>query len=407
MNKVKIGDIATVYDGPHATPKKIAEGPIYLGLDGITDDGRFNPSGFAHLSEEDYAVWTRRVTPQEDDIVFSYEATLGRYVLIPKGFYGCLGRRLGIVRCDKTKVNPRWLYYFFLSPEWTYFTQAHKVRGSTVDRLSVDDFPGYEIPLPSLDVQNRTVSAIFPIDQKIDLNTRLCAELEAMAKTLYDYWFVQFDFPDENGKPYRTSGGAMEKCKELGREVAKGWKAGTLSDIANITMGQSPAGESYNENGDGMMFFQGSTDFGSRFPMPRVYTTAPTRFAKNGDILMSVRAPVGALNIAMEDCCIGRGLAALNSKIGSQIYLIQLLNNFRAVFDSMNGNGTTFGSINKDTLHALKVIIPPNSVLQQFEEIVTPIEKQIRECEKENRELSSLRDWLLPMLMNGQAKVIN
>ena len=197
----------------------------------------------------------------------------------------------------------------------------------------------------------------------------------------------------------------MEWCQELGREIPKVWKFGTLSDIANITMGQSPAGESYNENGDGMMFFQGSTDFGSRFPMPRVYTTAPTRFAKNGDILMSVRAPVGALNIAMEDCCIGRGLAALNSKIGSQIYLIQLLNSFRAVFDSMNGNGTTFGSINKDTLHALKVIIPPNSVLQQFEEIVTPIEKQIRKCEKENRELSSLRDWLMPMLMNGQARI--
>ena len=104
---------------------------------------------------------------------------------------------------------------------------------------------------------------------------------------------------------------------------------------------------------------------------------------------MSVRAPVGELNIAIEDCCIGRGLAALNSRIGSQIYLIQLLNNFRAVFDSMNGNGTTFGSINKDTLHALKVIIPPNNVLQQFEMIVTPIEKQIRECEKENRSFHS------------------
>ena len=127
-----------------------------------------------------------------------------------------------------------------------------------------------------------------------------------MAKEIYDYWFVQFDFPDENGKPCRTSGGAMVWCQALGREVPKGWKAGTLFDIANITMGQSPAGESYNENGDGMMFFQGSTDFGSRFQMPRVYTTAPTRFAKKkGDILMSVRAPVGALNIAMEDCCIG------------------------------------------------------------------------------------------------------
>lgn len=207
----------------------------------MIDDGRFNPSGFAHLSEDDYVIWTRRVTPQEDDIVFSYEATLGRYVLIPKDFYGCLGRRLGIVRCDKAKVNPRWLYYFFLSPEWTHFTQSHKVRGSTVDRLSVDDFPGYEIPLPSLEEQNRAVDAIFPVDQKIDLNTRLCAELECMARTLYDYWFVQFDFPDENGKPYRSSGGEMVWCQELRREVPKGWRAGKYSDlIDSVRTGLNP-----------------------------------------------------------------------------------------------------------------------------------------------------------------------
>ena len=106
-----------------------------------------------------------------------------------------------------------------------------------MDRLSVDDFPGYEIPLPSLDEQNRTVSAIFPIDQKIDINTRLCAELEDMAKNLYDYWFVQFDFPDENGKPYRTSGGAMEWCQELGREVPKGWKSYKLGDISTFKNG--------------------------------------------------------------------------------------------------------------------------------------------------------------------------
>lgn len=155
--------------------------------------------------------------------------------------YGCLGRRLGIVRCDKAKVNPRWLYYFFLSPEWTHFTQSHKVRGSTVDRLSVDDFPGYEIPLPSLEEQNRAVDAIFPVDQKIDLNTRLCAELECMARTLYDYWFVQFDFPDENGKPYRSSGGEMVWCQELRREVPKGWRAGKYSDlIDSVRTGLNP-----------------------------------------------------------------------------------------------------------------------------------------------------------------------
>lgn len=339
----------------------------------------------------------------EKDIVIVRTGIPGTCCVVPKEYDGCNCADVVIVHPDFSKVNPYYLAAYI--NVWGQKQILNKKVGAIQQHFNVHTAEEMLVFLPDKETQDRVANLICSVNEKIQVNERLCAELEAMAKTLYDYWFVQFDFPDENGKPYRTSGGAMEKRKELGREVPKGWKAGTLSDVANITMGQSPAGESYNENGEGMMFFQGSTDFGSRFPMPRVYTAAPTRFAKTGDILMSVRAPVGALNIAMEDCCIGRGLAALNSKIGSQIYLIQLLNNFRAVFDSMNGNGTTFGSINKDTLHALKIIIPPNNVLQQFEMIVTPIEKQIRKCEIENRELSTLRDWILPVLMNEQACV--
>ena len=226
-----------------------------------------------------------------------------------------------------------------------------------------------------------------------------------MAKTLYDYWFVQYDFPDENGKPYRASDGEMVWNEQLKREIPKGWTVGKLSDIANITMGQSPAGESYNEMGEGTIFYQGRTDFGLRFPTPRMYTTAPTRFAKKGDILLSVRAPVGDLNIAMENCCIGRGLATLNSKIGSQMHLFYTLSGFKQIFDIMDGNGTTFGSITMDILFDMSVVIPTNPPLCEFEKHVKPIETKIQVCEQENRELTKLRDWLLPMLMNGQARV--
>ena len=149
--------------------------------------------------------------------------------------------------------------------------------------------------------------------------------LEAMAKQLYDYWFVQFDFPNEEGKPYKSSGGAMVWNEKLKREIPQGWSNGVLSDVANITMGQSPDGSSYNEDGEGIIFYQGSTDFGLRFPDIRQYTTSPSRYANKGDILMSVRAPVGALNIANNDCCIGRGLSALSSKIGSMTHLYYLI----------------------------------------------------------------------------------
>lgn len=402
---VPIGEICYVYDGPHATPIKTESGPIYLGIDAVTDGGRLNPAEFSYLSESDYKIWTKRVTPQCDDIVFSYEATLGRYAMIPEGFYGCLGRRLAIVRAKDSRVNPRWLYYYFLSPEWSAFIANHTVKGSTVNRISVEDYPNYPIPLPERKMQDAVVEVLSAIDQKIDNNTNLCVELESMAKMLYDYWFTQFDFPDENGKPYRSSGGEMVWNEQLKREIPKGWSAGHLSDIANITMGQSPSGDTYNENGSGTIFYQGCTDFGTRFPVPRVYTSAPTRFAKAGDILMSVRAPVGTLNIAMEDCCIGRGLAALNSKFGPQLHLLYTLSGFKQLFDVMDGNGTTFGSITKDTLFEMKVVIPRRDQIKSFEEMVQPIEQKIRVAEQENRELTKLCDWLLPMLMNGQATV--
>lgn len=268
-----------------------------------------------------------------------------------------------------------------------------------------DIFSFLNLYLPEYKEQVKIGDMLYSMEQKIQLNKRICAELEAMAKTLYNYWFTQFDFPDENGKPYRSSGGEMVWNDQLKRKIPKGWSAGQLSDIANITMGQSPSGDTYNENGSGTIFYQGCTDFGTRFPVPRVYTSAPTRFAKAGDILMSVRAPVGTLNIAMEDCCIGRGLAALNSKFGSQLHLLYTLSGFKQLFDVMDGNGTTFGSITKDTLFEMKVVIPRRDQIKSFEEMVQPIEQKIRVAEQENRELTKLRDWLLPMLMNGQAAV--
>ncbi|EJQ8854398.1 restriction endonuclease subunit S [Salmonella enterica] len=254
--------------------------------------------------------------------------------------------------------------------------------------------------------EQSTVSKILKImDKKIALNNRINSELEAMAKMLYDYWFVQFDFPDGNGKPYKVSGGKMEYNAKLKREIPAGWTVQTLSQIANITMGQSPAGESYNEDGIGTLFFQGSTDFGWLFPTPRQYTISPARMAKKGDILLSVRAPVGNMNIANADCCIGRGLAALNSKSGSDGFLFYVMKYFKQVFDRRNAEGTTFGSMTKDDLYSLQVVCPEPELLKRYDGIVSEYNKMIFTRSLENQDLIKLRDWLLPLLMNGQVTV--
>ena len=256
-----------------------------------------------------------------------------------------------------------------------------------------------------IEKQKKIANSISIIDQKIQINNQINQELEAMAKTLYDYWFVQFDFPDQNGKPYKSSGGKIVYNPELKREIPEGWGVEKLDNVANITMGQSPKGSSYNESGEGMIFFQGSTDFGWRFPVARQYTTEPSRIAEEDDILLSVRAPVGTLNIADTRCCIGRGLAAINSKVGANSYIFNVMQDFKKLFEMMNSVGTTFGSITKDDLYSLQLVYPPTELLMKFDKSVKSFDREIKNRCRQNQELTKLRDWLLPMLMNGQVKV--
>ncbi|ECI6120900.1 restriction endonuclease subunit S [Salmonella enterica subsp. enterica] len=306
------------------------------------------------------------------------------------------------VEIDSDKADYEYVYYFLK----TQYDELRQLSSGVRKNLNSNDIKNYPIRLPSsLDEQRRIAYVLKALDDKIALNNRINAELEAMAKTLYDYWFVQFDFPDTNGKPYKTSGGKMEYNATLKREIPAGWTVNSLSQIANITMGQSPAGESYNEDGIGTLFFQGSTDFGWLFPTPRQYTTSPARMAKKGDILLSVRAPVGDMNIANADCCIGRGLAALNSKSRSDGFLFYVMKYFKQVFDRRNAEGTTFGSMTKDDLHSLQVVCPEPGLLKRYDDIVSVYNKMIFTRSLENQDLIKLRDWLLPLLMNGQVTV--
>ena len=316
-----------------------------------------------------------------------------------------------VLRENENTIND-FVYYLAKSPAFRKRAISCMEGTSGRKRVNETTLKNHSLPIPDKAIQRRIANMLSALDSKIELNNRINAELEAMAKTVYDYWFVQFDFPFDfaqgkpsaEGKSYKSSGGKMVWCEELKREVPEGWEVGELKDIANITMGQSPAGESYNEDGNGMVFYQGCTDFGTRFPTIRKYTTEPTRFARQGDILLSVRAPVGTLNIAKEDCCIGRGLAALNSKDNCITYLFGVMVNLKQIFDRRNTDGTTFGSITKDDLFTLKVIKPRNEVLEMYHKLINPCFEKQNLIAEENQQLSSLRDWLLPMLMNGQVR---
>ena len=182
---------------------------------------------------------------------------------------------------------------------------------------------------------------------------------------------------------------------------------GVLADIATITMGQSPDGKSYNEEGAGAIFYQGRTEFGDRFPSVRLFTTEPKRIAEAGDILMSVRAPVGDYNVATASCCIGRGLASIRSINGYSSFLLYTMDSLREQLNVFNGEGTVFGSINQVALKSMPVWIPSVEEMGAFEQIAAPIDAAILNNWKENCRLIAMRDSLLPKLMSGELDVSN
>ena len=363
--------------------------------------GTFGGQADVFITKEKFEEYKNAYSyPKKGDVLISAAGTIGRTVVFDGKDAYFQDSNIVWIENDESKVLNEYLFYCYKNIRWTTSV------GSTILRLYNDDIRNTDIIVPPLSEQKKIASVLSALDDKIALNKKMNQKLERMAKRLYDYWFVQFDFPDKNGHPYKTTGGKMVWNEVLKREIPEGWTDGVLSDIANITMGQSPDGSSYNEDGEGMIFYQGSTDFGMRFPTVRQYTTAPTRFAKKGDILMSVRAPVGAVNIANTDCCIGRGLSALNSKLGSLSHLYFLVDVFKKTFENKNTVGTTFGSITKDELYALPVVIPDKSVIELFEKMAEPIfEREMKLGEESNR-LTALRDKLLPLLMNGQVTVV-
>ena len=352
---------------------------------------------------------------QEGDIVIeksggSPTQSTGRVVYISKELIEDKGDIVCSNFCAAFRIKSDWdskYIYYYLKHVYNagvFFNFEGKTSG--LKNLIMDTaFKSITIEKIAIEQQRSIATVLSTLDSKIAANRAINHYLEEMAKQLYDYWFVQFDFPDENGRPYKSSGGKMVWNEKLKREIPDGWSGGVFSEIANITMGQSPDGSSYNEEGNGVIFYQGSTYFGIRFPSVRMYTTAPTRFGKQGDILMSVRAPVGAVNIANTDCCIGRGLSAINAKNGSITYIYFVIQNLKERFDNLNSAGTTFGSITKDELYGLPVIIPSDDISRLFESLSKPIFDIQMTIGKEIEELTLQRNALLPLLMSGQVSV--
>lgn len=405
LEQISFGEVADFRNGLNFSKSSHGKGCLMIGVPNFGDRfiphykelDEINPEGI--VKDDDYL--------KKNDILFvrsnGNKQLVGRSLFIDRDVTALYSGFCIRARIHSEEIDPLFCAYFTRTKRFRSLISSS--GGTNIQNLNQDILSNVKLPFLPLKEQKSITDALSAIDKKIELNNLINAELEAMAKTLYDYWFVQFDFPNENGKPYKSSGGKMIYNEKLKREIPEGWEDKELSDVANITMGQSPSSDSYNEKEQGTIFFQGSTDFGWRFPGVRQYTTKPSRMAKQGDILLSVRAPVGTLNIANVHCCIGRGLSALNSKDGYDGFLFYVMEYFKRIFDLRNSEGTTFGSITKDDLHSLKLVYPKPEQLEAYDALVAKYNQIILNNHEQNQHLAKLRDWLLPMLMNGQITI--
>lgn len=276
-------------------------------------------------------------------------------------------------------INPLYVYYFFRDYS-NFYNLASLAKGSASQaNISTKDIGNVEFELPPLAIQNKIVNILGKIDKKIRTNRKINNNLEQQAQAIYQQMFID--------------------------NASLEWTEGTLSDIADITMGQSPSGSSYNEDGNGTIFFQGRAEFSFRFPTVRLFTTEPKRMACANDTLMSVRAPVGDLNVAYTDCCIGRGLAAIHSKDNHQSFVLYTMFSLKKQLNVFNGEGTVFGSINRNSLNEMPILIPSSEKLDEFEALTSPMNAAIRNNYDEICRLEQLRDSLLPKLMSGELDV--
>jgi len=349
------------------------------------------------------------------DVVFTSKGTVGRFAFVREGTPEFVySPQLCYWRSgDVSRIHPRWLFYWMNGRE--FFLQFKGVAGQTdmAEYVSLRDQRAMKITLPPLAEQKAIAAVLGALDDKIELNRRMNATLEAMARALFQSWFVDFDpvrakldGPPPAALDPVTAALFPEHLQDspLGH-IPKGWKAGTVVEGFNLTMGQSPPGDTYNEEGNGLPFYQGRTDFGFRFPTRRIHCTAPTRYAKPGDTLVSVRAPVGDINMANEECCIGRGVAAVRHKSGATSFTYHSMANLYPDFARFEAEGTVFGSINKESFERLPFAIPPDEIVAAYERKAGPLDEQIRTLENQSLTLATLRDTLLPKLLSGELSV--
>lgn len=370
-----------LYDGPHATPPVTDSGAVFLGISNITKDGHIDLTDIKYISEEDLPKWTKRVTPKCGDIVFSYEATLNLYAIIPDGFWGCLGRRMALIRPDEEKAHGKYLYYYFFSPEWRATIAANTITGATVDRIPIAKFPDFPIRLPEIEKQRRIADILSKYDDLIENNKKQINLLEEAAQRLYKEWFVDFRFPG-----YEET--------EIVDGMPKDWHDGKLVDIAEFKRGKTITKSQVTE-GDVPVVAGGLEP---AYYHNKANTVAPV-ITVSGSGANAGYARLYSVDVFASDC------SYVDSNTTPYLYYVYcFVKDNKSSLDALQKGAAQPHVYSKD-INALKMMVPTTEIIKRYCEIVSPYFEKIKSLQKMMKNAQQARDRLLPKLMNGEIEV--
>ena len=414
---VLLREVAELFDGPHATPPKAATGTkLFLGISSLSG-GRIDISKSEYISDIDHCKWTKRITPQPGDMVFSYETRLGEAALIPEGLTCCLGRRLGLLRPHPEKIDNRFLLYYYLGPDFQAFLKSRTVPGSTVDRISLLEMPNYPLLLPPLPTQRAIAHILGTLDDKIECNRRMNETLEAMARVIFKDWFVDFspvcakmEGRQPEGMSAKLAALFPDRLDDEGKP--EGWRAATLEDLVTLNPKESlRKGEKsiYVEMAD--LPTNLCCIASSRL---REFTSG-SKF-RQGDTLLARITPClengkTAFVHFLEDNLLGWGstefivLRAKKDIPQEFCYLLAREEHFREyAIKSMTGSSGR-QRVQAESLASYSISDPQPHLWKAFGEIISPWFAAIFFNTAQSQTLTALRDILLPKLISGELRI--
>jgi type I restriction enzyme S subunit len=401
-----------LYDGPHATPKPADSGPVFLGIKNVTEDGRLDLSDVRHIAEEDFDRWTGRVTPRPGDIVFTYEATLNRYAIIPTGFRGCLGRRMALIRPNPARVNTRFLHYYFFADSWRQVISNNLLSGSTVDRIPITRFPQFPVCIPSLPTQDRIACILSAYDDLIENNLRRIRVLEQMARAAYREWFVNFRFPGHEKVPQVAS--------PLGN-IPQGWAVTTLRAITTkIGSGATPRGGKDAYKSEGVHLIRSLNIYDYNFEFADLAFIDEQQAAEldnvvveENDVLLNITgASVARCAMVPSYLLPARvnqhvAIVRTDPAKASPFYVLDAINSEQRKQQllALAQGGATREALTKDTVSNFEIVLPPRPLMERYGDIARGIHKQREVLRRQIQNLRDTRDLVLPRLMSGQIDI--